>query len=432
MERQGKEGNGKDEIAVSVIVPFYNRKEFLEECIESLIRQGHGGEMELILIDDASTDGSMDLCRQYLDAFVHKKLIQHARRRGVAYSRNEGMHAARGQYLFFMDSDDRMEELVFEDVLSALEDGPDLVLFDYVQLLGGQVLEVKKPVGDCREGLLWKEELLENPYWTMQLPAQAWRYVLRRGLCEDCQLQFPQLDYGEDSLFTMDVLACAQTVYYLKKAVYGYRIQVEDSLTSRAQLDQSHMLTYFQARFLKAAEWMRREPEKQAFLQQWVQQWCTQCIRGFLFEMDWLRMVRELGQACQEILPEYLAEVTGGLPVDTYFLRYKYQLLSAMEAAQKVYLLPACEDNVRLAKKLNAQEQVIEAFLDNHTEAGNHNLTYVLEAGYCVQNLRESLSREDHSQSLFVICHWKRVMNSIQQQLAESGIRAEQMILMEW
>ena len=64
MERQGKEGNGKDEIAVSVIVPFYNCKEFLEECIESLIRQGHGGEMELILIDDASTDGSMDLCRQ--------------------------------------------------------------------------------------------------------------------------------------------------------------------------------------------------------------------------------------------------------------------------------------------------------------------------------------------------------------------------------
>lgn len=432
MERQDKTEYRRDEIAVSVIVPFFNRKEYLEECIESLIQQGHCGEMELILIDDASTDGSMDLCRQFVDAFSHKKLIQHSVRKGAAYSRNEGINAARGQYLFFMDSDDRIEERMFEHALSAVEDKPDLVLFDYVQLMGGQVLEVKKPVGDSPEGLLQIEELLDNPYWNMQLPAPAWRYMLRRGLCQDCRLQFPQLEYGEDSLFTMDVLACAQTVYYLKKDIYGYRIQVEDSLTKRAQLDKSKMLAYFKARFEKAAEWMCRKPEKQVFLQQWTQQWCMQCIRGFLFETDWLRMVRELSKACKEIPAEYLADVTGGLSVDTYFQRYKYQLLAAMSAAQTVYMLPACEDNVQLVRKLNEQEQVIKTFLDNNTDAGNHNLAYVRNSGYCVRNLQESLAKEDHSNSLFVICHWKRVLNSIQQQLAESGIRAEQMILLEW
>lgn len=432
MERQNGAECGKDEIIISIILPFFNRKEYLEECIKSVIRQKHCEEIELILVDDASNDGSMDLCRQYIDSFPHKKLIQHSVKKGVAYSRNEGMNTAHGKYLFFMDSDDRLEEMVLDDILSAIQTKPDLVLFDYVQLLGEQVLEVKKPVGDCQEGLLRKEEILSNTYWNMQLPAPAWRYVLRHGLQRDCRLQFPELEYGEDSLFTMDVLACAETVYYLKKEVYGYRIQVEDSLTSRAQLDKTKMLAYFKARFQKAAEWMRQYSEKQEFLQQWTAQWCTQCIRGFLFETDWLRMIREIADACKEIPPEYLAEFMGGLSVGEYFLRYKYQLLAAMHAAGTVYLLPACEDNVRLAEKLNVDERVIETFLDNNTDSDNHNLTYALDSGYHVRNLKESLEKDDHSNSLFIICHWKRVINSIQQQLADYGICEENMIQMEW
>lgn len=457
MESNSRMEKQKDGIVLSIIIPFFNRKKYLKECLQSLWQNiMDGGLMsnevnthalpngrvqkmtnsankmiEIILVDDASTDGSIEVCNKYIQKFQHIKLISHTSKKGVANSRNEGMQAANGQYLFFIDSDDRMEKQVLSNLLAAVRKNPDLVLFDYVQLMEDKVLEVKRPVGNCEEGFYQKEEILDNPYWNMQLPSQAWRYLLRRELQREQNLQFPDLEYGEDSLFTMDVLLYAKTVYYLKKEVYAYRINVQNSLSSQAMQKRKKILPYYKARFAKVAEWMSRYQEKQVFLQQWFCQWCTQCIRSFLFEKDWLRMIQELAYSCKEIPSTYMTDVTEDLSIDTYFLRYKYQLLTAMHAADKVYLLPTCQDNVILAEKLKKDGGLIHAFLDNNISAGNHNLKYAKELGYFVYAVKEILAKKEEP-ALYIICHWKRVIDNIQQQLLEHGIQMEQMILMEW
>ena len=91
---------------VSIIVPVYNTKDYLACCIESLLGQTYT-ELEIILVDDGSTDDSLDICRNYqmLDSRIH---VLHQNNQGVSAARNLGLDAATGDYITFVDSDDEL------------------------------------------------------------------------------------------------------------------------------------------------------------------------------------------------------------------------------------------------------------------------------------------------------------------------------------
>lgn len=101
---------------VSIIVPVYNVKEYLDECIQSIINQTHKN-IELILIDDGSSDGSGQICDKYaeLDSRI---CIIHKQNEGVSKARNEGIKIATGDYLAFVDADDYLNEDCYESLLS--------------------------------------------------------------------------------------------------------------------------------------------------------------------------------------------------------------------------------------------------------------------------------------------------------------------------
>ena len=89
---------------VSIIVPVYNVEPYIETCIQSLIRQTMGN-IEVILVDDGSTDRSGELCDQYAEADERIRVI-HKQNGGLSSARNAGISAAKGEYLLFVDSDD--------------------------------------------------------------------------------------------------------------------------------------------------------------------------------------------------------------------------------------------------------------------------------------------------------------------------------------
>ena len=90
---------------VSIIVPIYNVKPYLKRCIDSLISQTYSN-MEIIMIDDCSTDGSKTIAEQYSSTYPFCKLLSHKQNKGLAGSRNSGVKKAEGEWLFFVDSDD--------------------------------------------------------------------------------------------------------------------------------------------------------------------------------------------------------------------------------------------------------------------------------------------------------------------------------------
>ena len=106
-----------DKPLVSVVVPVYNARPYLGECLEGLCRQRYAN-LEIILVDDGSTDGSGPVCDQHAERYPHIQAI-HQRNRGVSAARNRGTALARGAYVAFVDADDTVEESYVEALVRA-------------------------------------------------------------------------------------------------------------------------------------------------------------------------------------------------------------------------------------------------------------------------------------------------------------------------
>ena len=134
------------EPAISVIVPIYNVEPYLGECLDSLCGQTLRN-IEIIGVDDGSTDGSGALLDEY--AAKDKRIIAvHQKNAGVSAARNAGMRLARGEYLAFVDGDDWRERTAYEDILQKLQGRrPDIVIFRHTSIYGGE-LRPTRPYGN--------------------------------------------------------------------------------------------------------------------------------------------------------------------------------------------------------------------------------------------------------------------------------------------
>ena len=118
------------EYLMSIVIPVYNQMEYLATCIESVLKNNKKG-IEILLVDDGSTDGSGDICDKYSkendDVFVY-----HKKNGGLSSARNYGIRMSKGEYIFFLDSDDKVTDDFIDDIYEYISQKKyDLILFDY-------------------------------------------------------------------------------------------------------------------------------------------------------------------------------------------------------------------------------------------------------------------------------------------------------------
>ena len=117
---------------VSIIVPVYNVNQFLDRCLNSICTQTFS-DIEIILVDDGSTDGSSSKCDQYEEIDSRIKVI-HKENGGLSSARNRGIESAKGKYLFFVDSDDYIVKDCIEYLITTLEkSNADMVIGNYMR-----------------------------------------------------------------------------------------------------------------------------------------------------------------------------------------------------------------------------------------------------------------------------------------------------------
>ena len=117
---------------ISVIVPVHNTKKYLRKCVESLLAQTYK-DLEIILVENASTDGSLEICKALANEDDRIKVI-HLDVGDPSYARNEGIKASTGEYLGFIDSDDTIDPQMYEQMLKlAIEENLDIVFCDFVK-----------------------------------------------------------------------------------------------------------------------------------------------------------------------------------------------------------------------------------------------------------------------------------------------------------
>lgn len=197
-------------IDLSIIVPIYNCETYLPECVTS-IQAEMDEKIELLLIDDGSTDRSLAVSRRFAS---HNTKVLHHGNIGVSETRNLGIKTACGRYVMFVDADDRLipgwRQVVTEGILSQ----KDIVSFHQ----------------DPPRRALSIANIVENIVGFEQLPALRyfagpWSKIYRRRLLEENELKFySELINGEDALFNMSAFFAAADFTFVDRSIYQYRI----------------------------------------------------------------------------------------------------------------------------------------------------------------------------------------------------------------
>lgn len=211
-------------IKVSVIIPCYNVENYVSACLESVLCQTLK-DFEIICIDDCSTDSTYKILCDYERKQKNMKLIKNKANRGLSYTRNRGIAVARGKYLYFLDSDDTIEQHALEKLYERAEkDSLDGVLFEARVLEHGQekyVIERSKKLS----GVLTGQE-------TMFLQAEdfgldffcAWSSFWNREYIIKNNISFYEGIFHEDILFCFNVMISAKKVACIHEKFYNYNI----------------------------------------------------------------------------------------------------------------------------------------------------------------------------------------------------------------
>ena len=211
---------------VSVVVPVYNAEKYLQECVGSILNQTLS-DLELILVDDGSTDSSPALCDQYAAQDTRVKVIHKANGR-AASARNAGLRTATGEYVAFVDSDDWISPDMYEKMLQT---GADVTLCDYVRFQGEKEFPFTQP--NVAAGFYNKAQIREKiyPHLVMDgieypITISNWAMLIKRDIIVKNQLSYREdILISEDAPFGSEALYCADSFAYLKgERFYHYRM----------------------------------------------------------------------------------------------------------------------------------------------------------------------------------------------------------------
>lgn len=214
----------------SVIIPVYNAANFIERCVNSVLTQTYK-DIEVLLIDDGSTDNSREICNQIKESDARVKVI-HQQNTGAAGARNNGMRQATGDYLLFPDSDDYyLVKEGFQDIADALKNSQaDVLVFDHVVYESGEIGSLSS---DLTKGEVEKDvDILKLLIEKDKLTRSAWTKVVKRKLIQEHKISFPNVRQTEDTGFTADLIRVAQTFDWYDKKFYAY-IKHPNSITAK-------------------------------------------------------------------------------------------------------------------------------------------------------------------------------------------------------
>lgn len=205
---------------VSIIISFYNSERTLQRCLAGVLGQTYAN-LEVILIDDGSTDGGSDQAKYYAreDSRVH--LIE-KENTGVSDSRNIGLDAATGDWVYFADADDWLAPWTIETFMGAvLSPSCNLAVSDFYRVKGSLIARKKGPSSGLVSCGLYARYMAERPanfYYT-----SLWNKVFSRSIIEEHHMRFDtSMQFGEDHVFILEYLHFVDRVALIPQPLYYY------------------------------------------------------------------------------------------------------------------------------------------------------------------------------------------------------------------
>lgn len=206
-------------IKISAIVPVYNTGKYLKRCLDSIINQNFR-EIEIIIVNDCSTDNSLEIINDYTKQDNRIILINKEKNGGLSAARNSGIGIARGEYIVHIDSDDWIEQNYFKDMYEhAIKNEADIVISDfYKDFDNGQIFYMR----DQREYIEKNTEVLKNIFLFKAYPS-VWNKLIKKELYKKNNIFHPtEISIGEDLCTSPKLIFFAKKIIKYNKAYYHY------------------------------------------------------------------------------------------------------------------------------------------------------------------------------------------------------------------
>lgn len=238
--------------AISVIVPIYNGEQFIHKCIDSVLSQTFS-DLELIIVDDGSTDNCPQICDEYAKK-DSRVIVIHGTNKGVSIARNIGLAAASGEYVAFCDGDDYFKENLLERTYkTAVEQHADVVSFNLQRMSDETALMNENP-SDPEINDLDKETRFDMLYKVVTWQTKGWqacRSIFRRQIIEDHHIQFCDTcgNFAEDLGFTLEYLLYASRIIFIDEYLYYYYDVRQNSMMNKSKhmykINEVNELSYY-------------------------------------------------------------------------------------------------------------------------------------------------------------------------------------------
>lgn len=214
-------------IKYSIVVPVYNVEQYLPKCLDSILRQGlEAFGYEVILVNDGSTDGSVDVCEQYCQTHSNFRLI-HQNNSGVSVARNRGIDEAQGEYVILVDSDDYLLDNGLKMAVEHFHDRTDVDVISYFSSY--DFWEKKQITNNIMIDGTGHDFILQRG-----IVSFCWLFAYRKQFLDSHNIRFKPYIVGEDQLFTASVLLANPHVVGTDANIYRYVVRVCSATTKRS------------------------------------------------------------------------------------------------------------------------------------------------------------------------------------------------------
>lgn len=231
---------------LSIVVPVYNVSKYIKRCIESLINQDLN-DIEIILINDGSTDDSLDICREYEKKFGNITVYSRDNS-GLGATRNYGTNIAKGKYIAFVDSDDYVEKNMYKYMCTLIQKNDcDLCVCNYEMVYDKRIKSDSKQINNTATIYSDKYEIIKE-YLLFHIQPFAWNKIYKREFLINNNIKFQEKTFYEDIVTTLNCLCLSKRIVVTNAKLYNYYqrdTSIMHSVTNKHMNDYINQINKF-------------------------------------------------------------------------------------------------------------------------------------------------------------------------------------------
>jgi len=320
----------ENNIKLSFIVPCYNVEKYIKDCLDSLFAQDiPESEYEVICVNDCSTDCTRGIILDYKRKHPNIVLIDHDTNKKLGLTRNSGLKIAQGKYVWFIDSDDYIENNVIRKLINEMDESElDILNFELSRVDKSNVVTKRKiaDTTDVIRGSQFIHQFGEN--W--QINGSAYTKIFRRSYLESINLFFSKSSYLEDQIYSLRALFYAKKFKHIDAYLYYYRFNPNSILNTKMTSDK------YQSVFLLASDlfiFSHEIEEEDKKLYSSVNEIALWYLNSVLKQFIFLKRID------RNAVILFFKEEMPAILKSGYFRGFKYQLLSHLELLNKSFFV---------------------------------------------------------------------------------------------